>query len=148
MQTFSEFLGGDHHACDDLYARAEQAVSEGRWMEAKAAHAAFIAAMEQHFAMEEQALFPAFEAATGSDMGPTQVMRYEHTQMRELFAALDAAATAEDAEEYLGNGETLLILMQQHNAKEEQILYPMSDRVLGGERATVFERMEAARPGV
>lgn len=145
MHTFSEFLGDDHSACDDLYARAEQAVGESRWPDAKSAHAEFVAAMERHFGMEEQALFPAFEQATGSDMGPTQVMRYEHGQMRELFAAMDAAAAAEDVEEYLGNGETLLIMMQQHNAKEEQMLYPMTDRVLGADRASLFERMEAIR---
>jgi iron-sulfur cluster repair protein YtfE (RIC family) len=35
------------------------------------------------------------------------------------------------------------MLMQQHNLKEENMLYPMSDQVLGAERAAVIQSMEA-----
>ena len=33
-----------------------------------------------------------------------------------------------DREEILEVGETMMILMQQHNVKEEGILYPMADQ--------------------
>ena len=46
-----------------------------------------------------------------------------------------------DMEQFLGDTETLMVLMQQHNAKEEQILYPLSDQVLMGQREDVIERM-------
>lgn len=145
MQTFSDFLSADHGACDDLFARVEKAVADGDWSTAATGHTAFINAMERHLGMEEQVLFPAFEEATGSPMGPTQVMRHEHTQMRQLFSDMGQALGGRDADEYLGAAETLLILMQQHNAKEEQILYPMSDQVLGGQREALFRQMEAIR---
>jgi iron-sulfur cluster repair protein YtfE (RIC family) len=35
----------------------------------------------------------------------------------------------------------LLMLMQQHNAKEEQILYPMSDQVLGDKASDIVNKM-------
>ena len=63
-------------------------------------------------------------------MGPTQVMRGEHVQMRELLDAGRDALVAKDADDYSGNAETLLIMMQQHNMKEENILYPMCDQHL------------------
>jgi hemerythrin-like domain-containing protein len=88
-------------------------------------------AIEHHFDMEEKVFFPRFEAASGMTMGPTQVMRQEHAQMRDLFAAMEEALAGRDADAYLGDAETLLIMMQQHNAKEEQILYPMLDAHLG-----------------
>ena len=60
-------------------------------------------------------------------MGPTQVMRVEHEQMRELLSAAQSALSAQDADDYAGNAETLLIMMQQHNMKEENVLYPLCD---------------------
>ncbi len=77
-------------------------------------------------------------------MGPTQVMRSEHEQMRELFQAMADAVTARDRDNYLGESETLLMMMQQHNLKEEQILYPMADQALAGELDELFRRMDAA----
>jgi hemerythrin-like domain-containing protein len=99
--------------------------------------------MRRHFAREEQVLFPAFEAATGMTSGPTAVMRMEHRQIEQLMASLQAALDRRDREEYLGVSETLLMLMQQHNAKEENILYPMADRSLAAAGDRVLERMRA-----
>ena len=142
MSSFSEFMGDDHNACDALYAETERAVDSGDWDVAAKANDDFLNAMERHFGMEEKVLFAAFEEAQGSDMGPTQVMRHEHTQMRELFQQMRDAVAAKDVDAYLGAGETLLILMQQHNAKEEQILYPMTDQVLAARREELLKQME------
>jgi len=142
MTTFSDYMGDDHARCDHLFARVETVVEAGDWPQAETAHRHFVDAVEKHFSMEEQVLFPAFEEASGESMGPTTVMRHEHEQMRELFAEMEEALGGQDAEAYLGAAETLLILMQQHNAKEEQILYPMSDQVLQGEQAALLERMQ------
>jgi iron-sulfur cluster repair protein YtfE (RIC family) len=46
---------------------------------------------------------------------------------------MSSAVEDKDPERLLSAGETLLILMQQHNMKEEQMLYPMADEVLGAE---------------
>ncbi len=57
--------------------------------------------------------------------GPTQVMRMEHQQMRALVQDLDTALNNQDKDRYLGLSETLMVMMQQHNMKEEMMLYPM-----------------------
>lgn len=126
----SQFLGEDHRRCDELFIEAERLLSEEVGMEAREALDGFLQATERHFAMEEELLFPAFEAATGNASGPTAVMRHEHQQMRRLFQELSEACARHEKETFLGASETLLVLMRQHNAKEEQILYPMSDRVV------------------
>ena len=59
--------------------------------------------------------------------GPTQVMRMEHEQMRNVLRQMDGALDSDDFDTALGAGETMLILMQQHNMKEEGMLYPMAD---------------------
>lgn len=144
MDTISIFMTSDHHRCDGLYAKAEAAASGQDWTALAADVEAFLTSMRQHFGMEEDVLFPAFEERTGMTMGPTQMMRMEHEQMRDLFEAMESAVREQDKDEFLGQAETLLIMMQQHNMKEEQILYPMVDRALTGEETEILDKMRAA----
>ncbi len=143
MSTISATLTDDHHHCDDLFAAAENAVNDGRWDEAREGFARFRTATERHFEMEEKVLFPAFEDMTGMTQGPTQVMRMEHAQMRDVFADMAQAVESGDRDGYLGQSETLLMLMQQHNLKEEQILYRMADQALQAQSAQILEQMRA-----
>jgi iron-sulfur cluster repair protein YtfE (RIC family) len=143
MSTILEFLGTDHSACDDLFASAEAAAAQKNWDSARSLFEQFHAAMAHHLAMEEDVLFPAFESRTGMSSGPTQVMRMEHDQMRDLIQEMANAVAAGNQNSYLGLSETLNMLMQQHNLKEENMLYPMSDRVLGADSASLIRDMEA-----
>lgn len=143
MSTILEFLGSDHRACDDLFASAEEAAGKKDWDSARDYFQRFQAAMTHHLAMEEEVLFPAFEERTSMSAGPTQVMRMEHEQMRALIDDMAAAAEAGNMSAYLGASETLNMLMQQHNLKEESMLYPMSDRALGADSAAVLHSMKA-----
>lgn len=74
-------------------------------------------------------------------MGPTQMMRQEHVPMRELLQALGVSVAERNRQQYLGQSETLLALMQQHNVKEENVLYPMTDRLLQGEQEDILQHM-------
>ncbi len=126
-ETIHHFMEADHARCDQFYAAGEAAVSEGNLELGRELLTAFDLCMHRHFAMEEQLFFPAFEERTGMTQGPTQVMRMEHEQMRNVLGQMRRALQADDAETVLGAGETLLILLQQHNVKEENMLYPMGD---------------------
>ena len=142
MSAILDFLGNDHRACDDLFASAESAAAQKNWDSARSLFERFQAAMAHHLAMEEEVLFPAFEARTGMSAGPTQVMRMEHEQMRGLLEDMASAVAACNQDGYLGLSETLNMLMQQHNLKEENMLYPMSDQVLGGDREGLIRAMQ------
>lgn len=135
MNEITEYLATDHDACDNLFSAAENAVAAGDWELAAARFAHFREANLRHFAREEDVLFPEFEALTGMTGGPTSVMRNEHDQMRASLDEMAAAIVKRDSPAYLGQSETLLMLMRQHNLKEERILYPMADQALpdGGE---------------
>lgn len=130
MSTIVEFMTAVHRQCDEAFAAAESAVSEQNWTEASQKYTEFAAEMELHFAREEKALFPSFEEATGMTEGPTAVMRMEHEQMRQLLSQLAEAVDAQNGSRFLGLSETLMVLIQQHNMKEEQMLYPMCDQAL------------------
>jgi iron-sulfur cluster repair protein YtfE (RIC family) len=119
-----------HKHCDELFADAEEACANGDWVAGDKTFASLFDQLETHFTSEEELLFPAFEAATGMSSGPTEVMRGEHRQMRDLLAQMQGALATRDNDTFGGAAEILLILMQQHNMKEENILYPMCDNVL------------------
>nr|MDP2190739.1 hemerythrin domain-containing protein [Rhodoferax sp.] len=144
MQRIMQSLENHHKHCDDAFAAAEAAVVKRQWDEASRLQDAFRAAMEAHFEAEESLLFPAFEAATGHTSGPTEVMRTEHSQIRNLLGAMADALAGKDADDFFGHAGTLVIMMQQHNLKEENILYPMCDSSLSGNADELAERLRSA----
>ena len=132
MSHISAPLIADHRYCDGLLATAEHAAQRADWAACRKHFDQFSTAMHHHFEVEENVLFPAFEQATGMTMGPTAMMRSEHERMRSLLDDMNAAITAGGGDDYLGLSETLLLYMQQHNLKEENVLYPMSEQALAG----------------
>lgn len=138
--NIKEFMAQDHKDCDQLFVDAENAASTEDWITATQAFNEFINVMERHLVIEETELFPAFEEATGMTMGPTEMMRMEHGQMRELFSEMREAVEQKNSDDYLGAAETLLILMQQHNMKEEQILYNMMDQRLSNDSINLQQK--------
>ncbi len=120
----------EHRECDTLFAKAEEAVALAEWSVAGERFLAFANDTIRHFKKEEDELFPAFENQTGNAQGPTMVMKYEHEQIRDLIGKMAASIEAEDKDAYLSLAESMMILLQQHNMKEEQMLYSMCDRAL------------------
>jgi hemerythrin-like domain-containing protein len=143
MSRISETMSRHHAACDERFSAAEAAAAGGEFAAAASEFAAFSAALERHFGVEEGELFPAFERRTGMTEGPTEMMRIEHAEMRELVAQLRAALDAGDAAEFLGLADTLNVLMQQHNLKEEQVLYALLDEALGGDADALLAALES-----
>ncbi|MBK1702302.1 hemerythrin domain-containing protein [Thiococcus pfennigii] len=143
MTTIETFFTTDHRACDHRLADLEAAVAADEWADAEARLARFEQDLERHLGREEEILFPAIEAANGGTLGPTEVMRREHAQMRALLGEARAAVEGRDQGTGLGLLETLMTLIQLHNVKEEQILYPLADRCLAPQRAALLDQVQA-----
>ncbi len=142
MSTIKEYLSDDHRRCDELFAKMEDAATsslEG----AKAAYEEFAGETERHFQMEERVMFLEFEQKTGMTQGPTAMMRHEHSQMRSLMKQMGEAIDAGNKDKFFGLSETLMILMQQHNMKEEQMLYSMAQQHLSADSDRIVEMMES-----
>jgi len=112
-----------------------------------------------HHAKEEEFLFPALEAkGVQRDGGPIGVLLNEHEQGRKLVAKLKTAATR-----YASGDKTAaagfqsiisdyVMLLTQHIAKENTILFPMADAKLDSNKDNelfeAFEQLERERIGV
>jgi len=125
MTSIPDYMTSKHRECDDYFTEAESAVAKDNWSEAETKWQLFSDEFALHLRQEEETLFPQFEQATGMTAGPTQVMRMEHQQMRALVQDMNNALESKLKDEYLGLSETLMVMMQQHNMKEEMMLYPM-----------------------
>lgn len=145
MDTITSFLSQDHRRCDELFTQAGDAVVAHDWETAGRLYTQFQQALEQHMGWEEELLFPEIECRSGAALGPTRVMRAEHAQLRELLDQLAAAQRQRDREGYLELAQSLQSMLRQHNMKEEQILYPLSDNLLEDVRTDMVERMAASR---
>jgi iron-sulfur cluster repair protein YtfE (RIC family) len=140
--AITETLAADHRNCDRLLGAIAIRGRRTDWAQVAQETAAFRSAMERHFRFEEEVLFPPLEQVSPMSTGPTEMMRQQHAQIRALLDDLGAAATAEDADDFTGISETLHFLIQQHNAKEEGILYPLADRALGADGEALTARLD------
>ena len=86
--------------------------------------------LANHFSIEEIVLFPMLGQANSEAKGATKAMEMEHEQMRSLLSKMRKAVESMDKESFFSLSETLMILMQQHNMKEEQLLYTLAQSTL------------------
>ncbi len=111
-----------------------------------------------HHAKEEKLLFVKMqERGMPADSGPIAVMLQEHDQGRRLVRAVAGALPATDPEAVATVRDSLqayAALLRAHIAKEDNILYPMADRLFSTDDQRhlrqAFDRVEAEEigPGV
>ena len=140
-QSIATYYETDHDRLDDLF-KQFQASKRSDFVRAKDCFRQFKIGLQRHIVWEEEILFPVFEARTGmKETGPTKVMRSEHRQIRDFLEAIHLKVQHQDPDSDAEESR-LLEVLGSHNQKEEQILYPMIDRLLGNqERQEIFVRM-------
>ena len=142
----SNYMKNEHRECDESFSKAEQAVIDGDFAKAEEEFLLFSNKTLQHFKKEEESLFPTFEEISGSSEGPTKIMRYEHEQVRGLIGKMAATIEEKDTDAYLSIAESMMILLQQHNMKEEQMLYAMCDRMIPQDvKVSTLETMKSIK---
>ena len=134
MSGITSYMTADHKHCDDIFVKFENNIASENWPELASIWQNFTKTLNHHLTMEESTLFPEFESATGMTQGPSAVMRAEHKQIRALVYEIQEAINSQDSAQCQGVADTLMIMIQQHNMKEEQMLYPMCDQHIDATR--------------
>ena len=145
-RSVTEALAWDHDRLEAIERRAFEARQAGNFAVSGQAFAEFDLGLRRHIRFEEQILFPAFEQSSGlpPQAGPTGVMRAEHRAIEALLEALSEVVAlpgsgAESLREQLDG------VLGGHNLKEERILYPGIDRLLGQEESdAIVRRIQAS----
>jgi iron-sulfur cluster repair protein YtfE (RIC family) len=98
----------------------------------------FRTAPEQHFRLEEDFMFPSFEAFTRALGGPTAAMRDEHRELTRLLDVIEGLLGDERPIDEIG--ASFEALLETHNAREEQGLYPLFERHAPAEAYSALDR--------
>jgi hemerythrin-like domain-containing protein len=109
----------------------------------------------KHFREEEQALFPVLGRHVNSSSGPIAVLMEEHAQFRQLELQFEEALAALESryqdgweEKLCEAGDAIGRLMPPHIEKEESVLFPMAEQILGedewAEVRTLWNQARAA----
>ncbi|QOG11932.1 hemerythrin domain-containing protein [Arcobacter sp. FWKO B] len=138
--TINSFMTNEHRKCDDVFAELESAIDSGNFQASKELFEKFHNDMLKHFRQEETVMFAEFNSCSGGGCNPTSVMLAEHDQMRVTMDQIKTALDNSDKNRALGLSENLLFIMQQHNMKEEQIMYNLADNTLNSD--DIIEKMK------
>ncbi|HEX7477075.1 MAG TPA: hemerythrin domain-containing protein [Polyangiales bacterium] len=141
--SLSAYFTQHHREADSFWAEVENAVVDKDPARVSGAFSRFDRSIRKHFLLEEEVLFPEFEKVTGSSQGPTMVMMAEHLRVRALLDQMQTALDAVDHDSLMDVGDTLMTFVQQHNMKEEAMLYRMCEQMLGGQWEALYERLRS-----
>ncbi len=139
--TVSDLLARDHARLDGRLADARRLAGDGKPLDAVTAFDDFVQGLEHHILIEEDVLFPTFEARVHLS-GPTAVMRHEHRILGRLLPLARAALVGGDRLGFVGICDEIAAALAAHNMKEEHIIYPRTDAALSDdERAALVQRL-------
>lgn len=140
-ESLSQALEREHREIDDAVKRCADLPAASP--EVRAGLERAVAELRWHIYVEEELLFPPLRAAGMT--GPILVMLREHAEMWPILDALDRALR-DDVDQGVLRApcRELFILLQHHNPKEEQILYPQVDRVLGADASVAIHEFLGA----
>ena len=130
IPALADFFTQGHRDCDETWVEVENAIEANDASVIQSNWGLFNRMLRHHLKIEEEVMFPKLEAETGMTAGPTMVMRMEHDQMRGLLDQMAISQANGDFQDMLNLGDTLLMLIQQHNQKEEGMLYPLAQQAL------------------
>ncbi len=145
MSGIGPYLQGDHRYCESLFALIEPLATDGQWSQAEQARCAFASSLEHHLQREERVLFPAIEEAQGGPVGLIAEAHVEHARMRDWLRQLEAAISVRDLNKLSTAAQELRTALEQHNVKEESVLYPLAEQMLDDRAGDLLQTMEGQR---
>ncbi|MDQ0198387.1 hemerythrin domain-containing protein [Neobacillus ginsengisoli] len=108
----------------------------------------FKAALDPHSEREEGVLFPMMGVYIGTTSGPIAVMEYEHDQAKaKIGAFLEKVETSnlmtEERKQLAELIKNAYFILTEHFSKEENVLFPMAERMLtDAEKDELYRRIQ------
>ncbi len=127
MSNFAvdEVLEHDHHAIDGQFDLFAEGLTRSEWLTDAFERGA--EALCHHIFVEEQVLFPFLRV--GGLVAPVFVMLREHAEIWQALQAVESEIR-NDFERTRTAMTALGSALEQHNQKEEQVVYPAAAKVL------------------
>ncbi len=141
MNSTGNWLIHEHSLYENLLSRCTEAIEIEDWGSVDSLFRTLVTHLKRHMALEEEVLYPAYEAATHAPQGPTSALREEHNHIVRLVTDMARIIKTRDSDyviECLGHLENQMI---KHHEKEEDIFLPMASHILESRQEEISRQL-------
>jgi hemerythrin-like domain-containing protein len=143
LNSTDNWLEHEHSLYEYLIASCQQAAETEDWGSVSQSFDELVTHLKQHMALEEEVLYPAYEASSEAPQGPTMALREEHDRIARLVRDIALLLRTRDSEQTLESLAFLENLLVKHHEKEEDIFLPMASHILRDQREELLRQLEA-----
>jgi len=141
MSGKDNWLEHEHYLYEDLMTLCQDAVEREDWGTADQLFKQLVSSLKRHMALEEEVLYPAYEADPHAPQGPTTALRLEHDQIVRLVSDMAQVIKSRGSEHVLDCLVHLENQMIKHHEKEEDIFLPMASHILDAKREEILRKL-------
>jgi len=141
MNNPENWLVHEHSLYEELLGMCKDAAEMEDWGTVNQAFDDLVTHLKRHMALEEEVLYPAYEATPHAPQGPTLALREEHSAIVRLIQDMARIIRTRDSDHVLDGLAHLEIRMINHHEKEEDIFLPMASHILNASRDELLEQL-------
>lgn len=141
MSSTDNWLIHEHSLYENLLSQCTEAVEIEDWKTVNLLFKKMVTHLKRHMALEEEVLYPAYEAATHAPQGPTGALREEHDQIVRLIMDMARVIKTRDSDYVLECLTHLETQMIKHHEKEEDLFLPMASHILDAKREEISRQL-------
>ncbi|MFQ5643039.1 MAG: hemerythrin domain-containing protein [Thiogranum sp.] len=141
MGSTNNWLAHEHSMYESLLSRCVEAVEIEDWKTVDKLFRRMITHLKRHMALEEEVLYPAYEAEAHAPQGPTGALREEHDHIVRLVTDMVRVITTRDSDYVTECLVQLEKQMIKHHEKEEDIFLPMASHILEEKREVISRQL-------
>jgi hemerythrin-like domain-containing protein len=141
MNQPDNWLVHEHSLYEDLLSRCRDAADAEDWATVDSVVHELVTHLKRHMALEEEVLFPAYEATLHAPQGPTMALRDEHSSIVRLIVDTAHVIRSRDSDHVRECLLDLENLMIKHHEKEEDIFLPMASQILSTSRDELLRKL-------
>jgi hemerythrin-like domain-containing protein len=141
MNSADNWLVHEHSLYEELLSQCMNAVDMEEWGAVNLAFNELVTHLKRHMALEEEVLYPAYEATAHAPQGPTTALREEHDHIVRQIQDMARIIKTRDSEHVLECLVHLESRMIKHHEKEEDIFLPMASHILSESREELSRKL-------
>ncbi len=142
MNSKDNWLVHEHSLYENLLSQCQHATEVEDWGTVDFAFNELVTHLKRHMALEEEVLYPAYEATPHAPQGPTVALRDEHSQIVRLVRDIARIIKTRDSDPVLESLAHLEYQMIKHHEKEEDIFLPMAGTILNDSRDELLRKLD------
>ena len=138
-----KWLHHDHKDFESAVYKCRVACDIADWSLVQDVFAEMASNYKNHVRIEEDVLFPAYDAHPGASSGPTASLEADHEQILHLMDHIAQGLAENDRESLAENFSLLYRILRNHHEKEEEIFLPMASGALYSNKDAILAEMHS-----